>query len=172
MLESDWPLADGYRIVALADQSDVGPDDVLALWEREASVPAEEGRRRVHETLLVGLHEEGELAGVVTAYIQRNDQLGMDLWYFRAFVADAHRMSGLAVNFLFAVRDHLRERFASGRDTRAGGILGEVENEGLKTHFDEAVWLPSDFTFIGENERGDHVRVHYFPGARAPDPPA
>jgi hypothetical protein len=27
---------------------------------------------------------------------------------------------------------------------------------------------PTDFTFIVENQRGDHVRVHYFPGALAP----
>ena len=44
----------------------------------------------------------------------------------------------------------------------------EVENEGLKRHFDDALSLPTDFTFIGENQRGDHVRVHYFPGALAP----
>jgi hypothetical protein len=42
----------------------------------------------------------------------------------------------------------------------------EVENEGLKRHFDDA--LPTDFTFLGENQRGDHVRVHYLPGALAP----
>jgi hypothetical protein len=30
--------------------------------------------------------------------------------------------------------------------------------------------MPTDFTFIGENDRGDHVRVHYFPGAEAPGP--
>jgi hypothetical protein len=38
----------------------------------------------------------------------------------------------------------------------------------LKRHFDDALWLPTDFTFIGENQRGDYVRVHYFPGALAP----
>ncbi len=31
-----------------------------------------------------------------------------------------------------------------------------------------ALWLPADFTFIGENAKGDHVRVHYFPGAHVP----
>ena len=38
----------------------------------------------------------------------------------------------------------------------------------VKRHFDDALWLPTDFTSIGENQRGDHVRVHYFPGALAP----
>lgn len=171
MPESDWPLADGYRIVPMDAQSAVGPDEVLALWKREQVVPAEEAVRRVHQTLLLGLDEDGEVAGVVTAYLERNAQLGMDLWYFRALVGREHRLSGLAVNFLFAVRHHLEERFAAG-DTRGLGILGEVENEDLKRHFDIALWWPSDFTFIGENERGDHVRVHFFPGVHAPGPPA
>jgi hypothetical protein len=30
--------------------------------------------------------------------------------------------------------------------------------------------MPTDFWYIGGNERGDHVRVHYFPGALAPAP--
>jgi hypothetical protein len=34
----------------------------------------------------------------------------------------------------------------------------------------KALWLPADFTFIGENELGAHVRVHWFPGARVPTP--
>jgi hypothetical protein len=59
----------------------------------------------------------------------------------------------------------------SGADTRAAGIVFEVQNEGLKL-INDATWLPTDFTFIGESRRGDHVRVHYFPGAVAPEPPS
>jgi len=57
--------------------------------------------------------------------------------------------------------------------TRAPGILFELENEGMRAYFNKALWLPADFTFIGENELGDHLRVHWFPGAKvalpAPD---
>ena len=51
-----------------------------------------------------------------------------------------------------------------------GGRAMEVvyDDEGLKTYFNRALWLPLNFNFIGENKRGDHVRVHYFPGARVP----
>ena len=45
----------------------------------------------------------------------------------------------------------------------------EVGNQGLKCHFDDA--LPTDFTFLGENQRGDHVRVHYFAGCARPTAP-
>ena len=38
-------------------------------------------------------------------------------------------------------------------------MIFEIENEGLKTYFNRALWLPLNFVFIGENQRGDHVRV-------------
>ena len=60
------------------------------------------------------------------------------------------------------------QRFTSGADTRGAGIIFEVENEGLKRGFPEALWLPEEFSFIGENAHGDHVHVHYFPGATVP----
>jgi hypothetical protein len=39
----------------------------------------------------------------------------------------------------------------------------------LKRTIPQAVG-PLQAMFIGENERGSHVRVHYFPGALAPEP--
>jgi hypothetical protein len=94
----------------------------------------------------------------------------MDLWHYRGFVAEAHQRTRVGVNLALTSRDHLKRRYASGEDTRAGGIVYEVQNEGLK-QINNAVWLPTDYAFVGENERGDHVRVHYFPGAPAPGPP-
>jgi hypothetical protein len=168
--ESDTALQQGYRIDLFAEQDAVGVDDVTALWGHEGVVGAEEANRRVHQVLLVATHESGELVGVSSAYLQRNPQLRMDLWYYRAFVAKPHRQSNVAVNLATMGRDHLEGRFVSGADTRAAGALYEVENPGLKSYFNLALWLPTRFTFIGENERGDHVRVHYFPGALAPLP--
>jgi hypothetical protein len=164
------PLEDRHRIVPLTESGGATPDDVLALWARESAIPEVEARRRIHEVHLVALDQSEELVGVSSAYLQRNAQLAMDLWYYRAFVAPAHRRSSLAAQLALHGRDLLEGRFASGEDTRGAGIVYEVENEGLKKYFNKALWLPTDFTFIGENERGDHVRVHYFPGAQAPIP--
>jgi hypothetical protein len=58
----------------------------------------------------------------------------------------------------------------AGGDRRGIGLLFEVENEGLKRIFPEARWMPTDFLCIGENQRGDHVRVHHFPDVPAPEP--
>jgi hypothetical protein len=94
----------------------------------------------------------------------------MDLWNYRTFVGSAHRMSNLAAQLIIRNRDQLESRFESGEDTRAQGVLFDLENEGMQRHLNNAYWPPSDFTFIGENPRGHHRRVHYFRGARVPLP--
>jgi hypothetical protein len=158
-----------YRIDVFGEQAAVGADAVVELWSREGALEPDEARRRVDEVLLVATHESGpEPVAVATAYIDRNEQLGMDLWHLRAFVAEAHRFTRTGWTMLMIARDHLQQRFVGGQDVRAGGIVLELENEGLMHRFDEAIWLPADFTYIGENARGDHVRVHFFPGALAP----
>jgi hypothetical protein len=94
----------------------------------------------------------------------------MDLWHYRTYVAIAGRHQNLMGRLALAVRDHLEQRFVDGEDTRAVGMAYEIENEGLKTYFNRALWLPLNCYFIGSNAKGDHVRVHYFPGARVPLP--
>ena len=163
-------LEDNYRVVPLAETDEVSKDDVIAFWEREGAVAGEEARRRVHEVQLVGLERDSGIAAISTAYLQRSDQLRMDLWYYRGFVGRAHRQRSIASYFAVQGIGHMEERFASGADTRAGGVIFQIENDFLKTFLNKGQWLPSDFTFIGENERGDHVRVHYFAGAEVPPP--
>lgn len=168
--DMDTEPDDRYRIEPLGHAA--GPDDVLAFWDREDAVPVEEARRRVHQVHLVAIERADGVVAVSTAYLQRNAQLRMDLWYFRVFVARAHRKGNLAVALALRGHDLLEQRFLSGEDTRGSGILHETEHPGLKTYFNKALWAPLDLTFIGENRRGAHVRVHYFPGALAPAPRA
>jgi hypothetical protein len=168
--EHEYPLEARYRIESLAEASQFAPDDILRLWAREQAVPEAEAQRRVHEVTLVASDRDDGVVGVSSAYLQRNAQLRMDLWYYRTFVAEAHRMSNLAAQLIFGNRDILEQRFVSGEDTRAGGVIFELENDGMRKYFNRALWLPADFIFIGGSERGAHVRVHYFPGARVPVP--
>jgi hypothetical protein len=162
----DYSLEERYRIEPLAETSAVTPDDVLALWEREGAVSGEDAQRRVHEVRLVAYTEaDGELAGISTVFLERNAQLRMDMWSYRTFVAAEHRMSNLAAQLIIRNRDELEARFESGEDTRAQGLIFDLENEGMQKHLNNAYWPPSDFTFIGENKHGHHRRVHYFPGA-------
>jgi hypothetical protein len=168
--EQSWPLDGGYRIDVFSEQRVVDAEDVIEIWTREGGLTTEEAQRRIDEMMLVAVGPRGDLAGISTAYLEFNHRLQAELWYVRAFVAAAHRKSSVAVSLAVIGRQHLVERYVSGLDRRGIGILYEVENDGLKRHFPLALWLPTDFTFIGENAKGDHVRVHYFPGAPAPEP--
>jgi hypothetical protein len=161
-------LEDNYRVVELGESDEFTNDDVIAFWEREGAVAGEEAQRRVNEVQLVGIERETGIAAVSTAYVQRSPQLRMDVWYYRGFVGKAHRQKSIASYFAVQGVGHMEQRFIDGRDTRGAGVIFEIENEFLKTFLNKGQWLPSDFTFIGENERGDHVRVHYFQGAEAP----
>ena len=164
------PLDEGYRIEPMTEQSEVTEADILDLWRRENVIPEAEARKRVHEVHLVGLHEEDGLVGLSSAYLRRNDQLNLDLWYYRAYVSSAHRRSNVAVNLAVSGRDHLQERYVSGQDVRGQGIAYAVEHDGLK-QVNQALWLPTGLTFIGVNAKDDHIRVRYFPGALAAEPP-
>jgi len=166
----DYSLPPGYRMEPLAGTDAATPDDVLELWAREDAIPEAEARRRVHEVLMVALDPSDRVAAISTVYLQRNPQLGLDLWYYRTFVGSEHRMSHLAVRMLWATRDHLRERYLSGEDARGPGMIMEVENDFLQAYYNRAFWVISDFDFIGESARSAHVRVHYFPGAQVPSP--
>lgn len=166
--EANPVLGPGLRIEVYAEQDEIADDDVIALWTSAAGLSIEEARRRILEVQLIGIHERAGIVAISSAYLKRNPQLDMQLWYYRAFVSPEHRMSSLAVLLALRGREHLKSRFLSGEDTRASGIIYEVENPGLKTYFNQALWLPTEFTFIGENAKGDHVRVHYFPGAVVP----
>jgi hypothetical protein len=163
-------LPSGYRMEAFGEESSVRREDVIALWTSEAGLSRAEADRRLDELLLVAVAPDGSLAGISTAYLTFNAQLGADFWYYRTFVAAAHRKANLAVALIVASRDHIVERFTSGQDRRGLGLIFELENEGLKRAFPKGIWYESDFLFIGHNPRGAHVRVHYFPGVLAPEP--
>jgi hypothetical protein len=165
---------DRYRVLLFEQANDVDEGAVIEFWSAEDAMPAATAQERVGEVIAVA-QVQGELVGVSTAYLSWSGQLRTPMWHYRTFVGAAHRRSMVAVALLRQTRFHLESQFEEGSDTRAPGIMVEVENVGLKTARMEAVWKtdwagPIRWTFIGENARGDHVRVYYFPGALAPLP--
>jgi hypothetical protein len=167
-----YPLEDRYEILAF-EGGRITAEQVIELWMREGAMATlDDAKQRVREVTLVAAERDGELAGVSTLYLQRNEQLRMNVWHYRTYVAASHRLSNIAAQLIFMNRDLAEQRFVRGEDARASGILFELENPGMREYFNKALWLPADFTFIGENELGAHVRVHYFPGATVPAPAA
>jgi hypothetical protein len=162
-----WPLPDGYRVVPFDAHDQEAAAGVLDLWAREEVMPVEVARQRIDQVVVAATDAAGNVVGVSTAFLQRSEQLRMNMWHMRGYTARAERRSAVGVWMGLVGRDHLQEQFTSGRDKRAAGMIYEVENAQLRA-IDAAHWLPLDFLFIGVNEKGAHVRVHYFPGAVAP----
>jgi hypothetical protein len=161
-------LEPGLRLTEL-DASGVDHDRVIRFWTEVAGMDPAEAARRVGEARFVALDEAGELVAVSTAYLAVQPQLGARLWHVRGFVAPAYRRSHLGVALTAVSREHLEARYAAG-DDRAAGFVMEVENPMLNRVFPKGIWYESDTWFVGVTERGGSVRVHWFAGARTPEP--
>ena len=167
---TDYSLArTPYRGEAYAE-SEVTDDDVLALWRREDAVAPAEATRRIHEVINVVTREGEGLVALSTAFLGWHPRLRMSLWYFRTYVAEAHRATHVGTHLTLRNRDLLEQRYVSGEDTRGGGVAFALEHQGLRTYFNRAIWDQVMFFYIGDNERGEPVRVHYFPGSKVPLP--
>jgi hypothetical protein len=168
-------IAEEFEFRLLSDADDVDEADVIAFWEREGAMTADVAAERVSEVAFVATDADGQIAGVSTLFRRWTPQLRTDMWHLREFVGRDHRHSQVARRLMRETRVHVEERFASGEDTGAPGILGEIENESVKTGWPLAVWehpvSPGKrWYFLGENARGDHLRVLFFDGAKAPPP--
>lgn len=140
--------------------------EIINFWVAHGALTQEQAAERVKQVFCVGREQSGNIAGVGTVYIKYNEQLENSFYYYRSFVAPDHRSNQLATSLLNFTRENLNEAFVKGVNTRCIGMLVEVENEMLKNYWNQAVWPYTGFVYIGKNQRGDHVRVYYFEGAR------
>ena len=161
----------GYRIDLFAEQDAFSADELIDLWTNDGRLDEADARRRIDEVLLVSAAPDGTLAAISTAYIDRDPVLELDVWNYRTLVAKEHREANLAATMAVICRDHLEYLYVSGAETRPAGVLSEVHSTVLK-QLNLAEWRQTGFTFIGEDAQGSHIRIHYFPGALAPPPPA
>jgi hypothetical protein len=157
-----FPLAEGLEVVPFGEPG-AGRDDVMAFWAGEGAVTEGAMENRADEVIFAGVERGERVVAASTAYAEQNERLGMEMWHVRVGVGSEHRRSSLAIHLAIRGRELLAERFAAGQGPP--GIVYEVENVGLRTHHNQARWLHTDFTFIGLNRAGAHLRVHYFAGA-------
>ena len=164
-------MVSGYVIELFSGSSTVDEAAVLELWAREGAMGEDEARDRLEELLFIATRD-GELAAVSTTHLQWSPRLRLHMWNFRTFVAEGHRESGVGTMVANRAHEYAAARFESGEETRGAGGLLEVENEMLKRFLNQAAWPPYGYTFVDENEKGDHVRIQFFPGVEAPAPDA
>jgi hypothetical protein len=148
------------------DKTEALQNEIVELWIFHGVLTREQATERVKQVFCVGRDQSGKIAGVATVYPQFNHQLENSFYYYRTFVAPDHRQTLLGTDLLMFTRDALNEAFVKGVNTRFIGMIVEVENEYLKKYRNDGVWPKSGFIYIGKNNRGAHVRVYYFEGAR------
>jgi len=116
----EYPLEERYRLEPFAGSTTVGPDDVLALWKREARCPSL--RRSGGYTKFIWSRSTRTRDGRGLELLPpAQPTLRADLLYYRAFVARAHRKSSLAGLLAVRGREVLDDLFVSGEETRAAG---------------------------------------------------
>lgn len=157
-------MTNPYRILPFAGHPSVDAAALADLWTREAGLTPALAQERLPEAQLVATDPEGRLAAVCTGYLARHEQVRLDLWHVRVFVARSARRSEIGRSMLNAALAHLRNT------GEGAGMLIELENPDVRRTRVEAVWETTRLVFIGAKEDGAHVRVHYFPGARVPLP--
>ena len=171
---------DRYRVLWFADTDEVAEEDVIALWTAQAGLPRDVAEARISELACVALEDDAGLVGVSTAYLDRSEQLRAQMWHYRTFVGEGHRHENLARALLVGTTEVLQDRYVAGEDTRAAGMVMQIENEGLKRRWNRGVWHDPrvvewdgrkwPWPFIADGPHAEHVRVHWFPGAQAPLP--
>jgi GNAT superfamily N-acetyltransferase len=148
-----------------ADEKD--RQDAAALWRADGAISDEQSiQDRLPQLCVLCRASSGELLAMTTAYRHFSSQLDNQFYVLRMYVGKKARRSGVGFRLLHRVIEVLEQRYRSGEDTSAIGILFELENPTIQQARSEAIWPTTRFVFIGKNVRGDHVRVRYFEGAR------
>ena len=141
--------------------------EMLDFWLTEGALPSREAAlQRLPQVAMVARDNSGAIAAVCTVYQQYCERLENWFYYSRAFTGKHHRQAGLSTDIFCQVRDYFEQRFCAGVDTRCIGFFAEIESDILKQHINLGYRPSTKTVYIGKNERGDHLRVYYFPGAR------
>ncbi|MDY6905570.1 MAG: hypothetical protein SWH61_12895 [Thermodesulfobacteriota bacterium] len=141
--------------------------EVTEFWLKHGALPSQAAAaERARQIFGIGRDQDGAIAGVGTIFERYNQALENSFYYYRTFIAPAHRRTLLATHLIINTRDYLEKAFVTGDRPKCIGMIVEVENEHLKKERNQAVWPYSGFTYIGKNPKGAHVRVYYFEGAR------
>ncbi|ABW67782.1 hypothetical protein [Desulfosudis oleivorans] len=141
-------------------------EEIVSFWLAEGAIKEDRARQRVPEAAKIGRDPNGTLAGVCTLQYRQTPRLNnMPLWHVRAFVSKPHRRSSLAFCLLHTTVDDMQVLYDTGEERRAPGFFMEVENPSLRQLTHQGLWAYRRFAYLGDDARGNHLRVQYFKGA-------
>ena len=154
-----------YLIEYVWDEKDPGlKAEIINFWMQEKALPNRKmAIDRLDEVIyIVRLKENGKVVAVMTTYKQFNNLLSHYFYYLRCYVGSNYRRNSLCAQLVCTARDRLNDRFVSGEEHEAIGLITEYENKALNQYRNEAICGKTGLTFIGYNEHRQQVRVYYF----------
>lgn len=141
--------------------------DVRGFWIDQGAIQDNTViEQRLPQLCVLARSGDGQLLGVTTVFEQYNEQLKNRFFNMRMFVGSDARRERIGFGLIHKLIETLESRFVSGEYQECIGVLFELENDALKKARNEAIWPTTGFVYVGNNARGDHVRVRYFKGAR------
>lgn len=139
-------------------------NEIIQFWlDNGALVARQQAEKRVDQIIFVVRDQTDQIVAVNTAFEQYNQQLHNHFYYYRLFVSEPYRQSEVGTNLTLAACDYFNQQFIAGKKPEIKGIFTAIESEILKTHLTQAVWR-NTLTYIGQDNRGNHLRVYYFDG--------
>ncbi len=145
-------------------------EEICAFWQREGALPNPDlAARRVKQVLVVcRATDSGDIVGVATAVKMAVPRLLNNVvYYYRHYVAENWRQKQIGTALVRTSRQYLNQRFVSGEDTSAKGLFTVTESPILQKARRQGV-SPAG-TFMGVNEKGEHLRIAWFDGAKFKD---
>lgn len=142
--------------------------ELTDFWLAQGALPTREvARKRAPSVAMVARDAGGQIVGVSSLFAQQWPRLLNNMLYgYRSFVVPGRRRSSVALELAKRVTDYLEGEFVSGRSRECIGMVIVVENPELARGWPLAVDPRLPHVFVGTDERGMHVRVHYFSGAK------
>jgi hypothetical protein len=139
--------------------------EIIAFWTEEKALPkVEKPEDRAQQAVIAMRDEQGKIAAVSTAVNRVSPRLRQPLYYYRTFCAEKYRGKNTSIPMMKASQQALLDYNLKLAKPESIGILIEIENNLIASHYNEAFWPPTGFSFIGYSQRGLVLRAYYFPG--------
>jgi hypothetical protein len=141
--------------------------ELVDLWGRAGAIadPAK-AALRAREAVCIARDADGVLCGVGTAVLRVLPRLRQPMYCYRQFFSPPFRGRKQTMPFFNHARKVLQAYNAALAEPESLGVLVELENPLLATHYDRACVPEAGSVFIGYSPRGLQLRVSYFDGAR------
>ena len=141
--------------------------ELVDLWSLTNAIPdPDKAVARAGQAICIARNASGAICGVGTAFVRILPRLRQPMYYYRQFFAPEVRGQKRAIPFLNRARQVLQDYNAGLAEPESLGVLLELENPQVATHYTRAYEPVVDSTFIGYSPRGLQLRVSYFDGAR------